>query len=57
MTIEIIEERPIRLTKGEYERLLHEFEESRRHYAGHHISFETWLREKRERMLANPNCR
>lgn len=49
MTIEIIQRPPIRLTQGEYERLHHEYEQSRRYYAGPQISFETWLRERQER--------
>lgn len=46
MTIRIIEEPEIRLTEGEYARLMEEYQRAMMFYAGPKITFEEFVRRK-----------
>lgn len=48
MSIEIIPEPTIRLTREQHERLTHEYQEAMRYWSGPPMSFETWLRRKKK---------
>jgi hypothetical protein len=47
MTIKIVDEPDLKLSRAEYERLLHEYNQSLRGRAGPIPSFETWARSSR----------
>ena len=53
MAIKIINEPDIHLTSAELDRLLHEYQQSMRYYAGPPISFENWVRRRKSHEKAD----
>lgn len=46
MAIEIIDDKPLQLTREQYDRLNQEYQQSFMYYSGTVPSFETWARER-----------